>query len=64
MHVDGATVRQIYVAPDEVIFGGNRGASGQIKDLYVLVNNKIDPTFKVIDDTTVSVAARAPLDRS
>ena len=59
MHVDGATVRQIYVAPDEVIFGGNRGAPGQIKDLYVLVNNKIDPTFKVIDDNTVSVAARA-----
>lgn len=60
MHVDGATVRQIYVAPDEIIFGGNRGGpSGQIKDLYVLVNNKIDPTFKVIDNSTVSVAARA-----
>ncbi len=60
MHVDGAAIRQIYVAPDEVIFGSNRGAaSGQIKDLYILVNNKLDPSFKVVDDTTVSVAARA-----
>ncbi len=60
MHVDGAAVRQIYVAPDEVIFGGDRGvASGQIKDLYILVNNKLDPSFKVVDDSTVSVAARA-----
>ena len=48
------------MAPDEVIFGGNRGVpSNQIKDLYILVNNKIDPSFKVIDDTTVAVAARA-----
>ncbi len=47
MHVDGAAIRQIYVAPDEVIFGGNRGAaSGQIKDLYILVNNKTRPELQ------------------
>lgn len=57
MHVDGAAVRQVYVAPDEVIYGGKAGTSA-IKDLYILVNNKIDPSFKVIDDNTVAVAAR------
>lgn len=60
MHVDGATVRQIYVAPDEVIFGAGRGSSGgQPKDIYILVNNKIDPSFQVVDNSAVAVAARA-----
>ena len=59
MHVDGVALRQLYVAPDEVIYGGRSGAANPIKDLYILVNNKIDPTFKVVDDTTVSVAARS-----
>lgn len=58
MHVDGAALRQIYIAPDEVIFGGRNAGANQIKDLYILVNNKIDPSFKVVDDTTVAVAAR------
>ena len=45
--VAGAAVVQLYVAPDEVIYGGRAGAPNPIKDLYILVNNKIDPTFKV-----------------
>ena len=60
MHVDGAAVRQIYVAPDEVIFGSGHGKdSGQPKDLYILVNNKIDPSFQVVENSTVTVATRA-----
>jgi predicted acylesterase/phospholipase RssA len=59
MHVDGVALRQLYVAPDEVIYGPKSGAANPIKDLYILVNNKIDPTFKVVDDNTVSVAARS-----
>lgn len=59
MHADGATVRQIYVAPDEVIFSPTRKGGDQPKDLYVLVNNKIDPVFQVVDNGTVAVAARA-----
>ncbi|WP_237476949.1 patatin-like phospholipase family protein [Lichenibacterium dinghuense] len=59
MHVDGVALRQLYVAPDEVIYGGRAGTPNPIKDLYILVNNKIDPTFKVVDDDTVSVAARS-----
>ena len=58
MHVDGATIRQVYVAPDEIIFGGKAGAANPIKDLYILVNNRIDPSFTVVENTTVSVAAR------
>ena len=59
MHVDGATIRQVYVAPDEIVFGGGSLTKGdQVKDLYILVNNKIDPTFEVVKNSTVSVAAR------
>ena len=58
MHVDGAAVRQIYVAPDALIFGGRDAGPSPIRDVYVLVNNKIDPTFKVVDNSAVSVAAR------
>lgn len=58
MHVDGATMRQVYVAPDEVIFGRGRSSS-EITDLYVVVNNKLDPSFSVVENNTVSVAARA-----
>ena len=59
MHADGATVRQIYVAPDEVIFSAREKDSVQPKDLYILVNNKIDPSFKLVENSTVAVAARA-----
>ena len=58
MHVDGATLRQVYVAPDDVIYGGRGGAANPVEDVYVLVNNKVDPSFRVVDDDTVSVAAR------
>ena len=63
MHVDGGTLRQIYVAPDEVIYGAGSGAAGGggggIRDLYVLVNNKIDPTFDLVENATISVGARS-----
>ncbi len=57
MHVDGATVRQVYVAPDEIIYGKG-GTAAPFKDLYILVNNRIDPAFTVVDNNTVGVAAR------
>ncbi len=59
MHVDGATMRQIYVAPDEVIFGSGVKGTDKPKDIYILVNNKLAPEFKVVENSTVSVAARA-----
>lgn len=59
MHVDGGTLRQIYVAPDEVIFGTGGSSVGQIKDLYILVNNKIDPTFDVVQNATLAVGTRS-----
>lgn len=60
LHVDGGTLRQVYVAPDETIYGeSNKPAATGIKDLYILVNNKIDPTFDVVPDATIQVGARS-----
>jgi len=58
MHVDGAAIRTIYVAPDEVIFGGAKASASGIKDIYIVVNNKIDPSFQLVENTAVAVAAR------
>lgn len=60
MHVDGGTLRQLYVAPDEVIYGAASPSGGAgIRDLYILVNNKIEPTFDLVDDATIPVGARS-----
>lgn len=60
MHVDGGTQRQIYVAPDDVIYGTSTQAGKPgIRDLYVLVNNKIDPTFDLVEDATIAVGGRS-----
>ncbi len=58
MHVDGAAIRQVYIAPDSIIYGGARNKEQQIKDIYILVNNKIDPSFKVVENSTVALATR------
>ncbi len=60
MHVDGSTLRQFYVAPDAILYGGpaSRDTSG-LKDVFVIVNGKLDPSFQVVDNGTVPVAARA-----
>ena len=48
------------MAPDETFYGeAGRGGSTGIKDLYILVNNKIDPTFDVVPDATLQVGARS-----
>ncbi len=60
MHVDGGTLRQLYVAPDDVIFGATGTKAGPgIRDLYILVNNKIDPTFDLVEDATIPVGTRS-----
>ena len=59
MHVDGGTMQQIFVAPDNVLFGGREHGTPRIKDLYVLLNNKIDPVFQVVDNETIAVGTRS-----
>ena len=60
MHVDGGTIQQVFVAPDDVLFGERQErAFPQLKNLYVLLNNKVDPTFTVVDNATITVGTRS-----
>ena len=60
MHVDGATVRQIYVAPDEVIFGGRpRGQRRQSRTSTSWSTTRSTRPSRWSTNTTVAVAARA-----
>ena len=60
MHVDGGTTQQIFVAPDDVLFGTAQDqAAHGLRDLYVLLNNKIDPVFKTVDNETIAVGTRS-----
>ncbi len=60
MHVDGSTVQQIFVAPDDVLLGDREQRSfPRLRNLYVLLNNKIEPTFAVTPNDTLSVGTRS-----
>lgn len=60
MHVDGSTIQQIFVAPDAVLFGTQpTRALPTLKTLYVLLNNKVAPTFAVTPNETLAVGTRS-----
>lgn len=60
MHVDGSTMQQIFVAPDDVLFGQRQDRSlPRLKSLYILLNNKVAPTFAVTPNETLAVGSRS-----
>lgn len=60
MHVDGSTIQQIFVAPDAVLYGDQPSPSlSKLKTIYVLLNNKVAPTFAVTPNETFAVGARS-----
>ena len=60
MHVDGSTMQQIYVAPDAVLYGERQDRTiPRFKNLYVLLNNKVEPTFQVVPNETLRVGTRS-----
>lgn len=60
MHVDGGTIQQVFVAPDSVLYGETKDRPfPRLKNLYVLLNNQIDPSFKVVDNETIAVGTRS-----
>ena len=60
MHVDGGTIQQVFVAPDSVLYGETKDRPfPQLKNLYVLLNNQVDPSFKVVTNETIAVGTRS-----
>ncbi|WP_454627350.1 patatin-like phospholipase family protein [Bradyrhizobium cenepequi] len=58
MHVDGGVTAPVLTLPEAYLL---RNASGKSFDLqlYILINNKIEPEFQVIADKTLEIAGRS-----
>jgi predicted acylesterase/phospholipase RssA len=60
MHVDGTVSAPVYTLPDATLFGGETIVSRNAPpDLYVIVNDRIDPGFEVVPNQTEAIAAHS-----
>ena len=65
LHADGTVSAPIYTLPDAILFGGKtitaRGAQpgADAPVLYVIVNGRLDPGFKVLPNKAVAIAAQS-----
>lgn len=59
MHVDGSTTAQILTLPDEGSSGSNPvGAAGALR-IYVIVNNKLNGEFHLVNPRTIPIATQS-----
>lgn len=59
MHVDGGTTSQILTLPDEVITGDRPAAGARPLHIYMIVNNKLNGEFKLVNPKTIPIASRS-----
>jgi predicted patatin/cPLA2 family phospholipase len=60
MHVDGTVSAPIFTLPDAILFGGKTVvAHGTRPDLYVIINSRIDPSFRVVPSQVEAIAAQS-----
>ena len=59
MHVDGGTTAQILTLPDEAITGDRLAAGTRPLRIYMIVNNKLNGEFKLVNPKTIPIASRS-----
>ncbi len=65
LHTDGTVSAPIYTLPDAILFGhktitaGGGQPGGGAPVLYVIVNGRLDPGFKVLPNTAIAIAAQS-----
>lgn len=61
LHSDGGIFAQFFIAPDALMFtnDGFGISPKQSADLYIIVNNTLEPQFTITPDGIIGVAARA-----
>ncbi len=59
MHVDGAVMAPVFTLPDVVLLSSAPPLRGPRVNVYVLMNNKIDPDFQVVPDRAAEIGGRA-----
>lgn len=59
MHADGAVMAPVLTLPDAFLLR-NRNFNRDLHiDIYILINNKVDPDFQVVRNNTADIAARS-----
>ncbi len=61
MHVDGTVTTPVFTFPDNFLLrpGARSKIPGPKPDLFILMNNRIEPTFHTIANATSKIATRA-----
>ncbi len=59
MHVDGGTTAQILTLPDEAITGDRPIGGARPLHLYLIVNNKLNGEFHMVNPRTIPIASRS-----
>jgi Patatin-like phospholipase len=59
MHVDGAVKAPVFTLPEAFLLSEVRPEQGLRLNIYVLINNGIDPEFRVVPDKSVDIAGQA-----
>jgi hypothetical protein len=59
MHVDGAVTWPVFTMPAAFLLSNARPERRLTLDVYVLINNELDPEFRVVPERNVDIAGRA-----
>jgi len=59
LHVDGGTTAQILTLPDETITGDRPPAGARPRQIYVIVNNKLNGEFHLVKPRTIPIATQS-----
>jgi Patatin-like phospholipase len=59
MHVDGSTTAQMLTLPDEAITGDRPAAGSRPQQIYLIVNNKLNGEFRLVNPKTIPIASRS-----
>jgi Patatin-like phospholipase len=59
MHVDGSTTAQMLTLPDNAISGDRPATGPRPLHIYLIVNNKLNGEFKLVNPKTIPIASRS-----
>jgi hypothetical protein len=59
MHVDGAVSWPVFTLPTAFLLSNARPERNLRLDIYVLINNELDPDFHVVPDRNINIAGRS-----
>jgi hypothetical protein len=59
MHVDGGVMAPVLTLPDAFLLRNGEFDKGLQMNIYILINNKIEPDFQLVSNSTAAIAARS-----